>query len=491
MKSWILAAVLLYEFVSIIGVGWLIARKQKQSHESFLLADRSLSWPVLAVTMALTVLGAPHILGLFEMAWHLGAVSLWFAFGGCLLMFVATLYTGRWVRRLQVVSMPEVFGRLYGRTARLMVSCALIALVWGIESLEIQGLGVIFSVLTDVPLERAVYIGAIIGILYVAVSGLEQVAWLNVVNVIVKYVGLIIAMILLTQALPHGWAGVSEYYETLGQDFMLSIWGTPDSLITFGVGSVLALILAQGISQQLMQPCMAAKNESALLKAMWIAVFMNGTLGVFTVAMGLAAKSIPEFHALGPKMAAAAMLVEYLPGWGVAVILAVFVGSVLSAFAMTVFGPATIFTKDIYVHLFNPNATPAQEKRVARIAVVVLVLLASAVATRLPPIIAAVNWIFAWSVPIFVLIVIGLQWKKSSLAAVLTLAIAWIVNLLWSFTGLPAALGLERWATANVHVALVVSLVVGIGLTALLKGERGELVGVPALRKAGAPAAAE
>jgi SSS family solute:Na+ symporter len=479
VKFWILAAVLFYEFVSIVGIGWLIARKQKQSHESFLLADRSLSWPVLAVTMALTVLGAPHILGLFEMSWHLGAVSLWFAFGGCLLMFVATLFTGRWIRRLHVVSMPEVFGRLYGRTARLMVCCALIALVWGIESLEIQGLGVIFSVLTDVPLERAVYIGAVIGILYVAVSGLEQVAWLNMVNVVVKYVGLIIAMILLTQALPSGWEGVSQYYDNLGESFMTSIWGTTDSLVTFGIGSVIALVLAQGISQQLMQPCMAAKNESALMKAMWIAVFMNGTLGVFTVAMGLAAKSIPEFHVLGPKMAASAMLVKYLPGWGVAVILAVFVGSVLSAFAMTVFGPATIFTKDIYVHLYNPGATPAQEKRVARIAVVVLVVLASVVATRLPPIIAAVNWIFAWSVPIFVLIVIGLHWKKSSVAAVSTLAISWVVNFLWSFAGLPQLLDMERWATANVHVALVVSLVAGIGLTAILKGESGELTVAP------------
>ncbi len=472
MRIAILSAVIAYELISILGVGWYVSRKRGDS-ENFLFAGRSLSWFTLSVTMALSVLGTAHILGMFEQAWYVGAVSLWFSFAHVILLVLACVATGRWVRRLNVSSMPEVIHLLFGQGTRLLSCCVLIPLVWGITTLELQGVGIILALLTGFHIQQGVLIGAVLGTLYVVLAGLEEIAILNIINAVLKYGGVIVAIIWLTLRLPKGWAGVSDYYVNLGQPEMLSVFGTPNTLVSYGLSIVIATLVCQGISQQLLQPAMAARDEESVRKAMWPATIINGMFAVFTVAMGLAAKSVPEFFKLGPKMAAPAMLVAYLPGWLVAVILAVFLGSILSTFSMTVLAPATMFTKDIYINLFNPKATAATEKRVVRISIVVLVLMASTIATILPPIVPAINWLFAWSAPIFVMIVLGLFWKRSTVAAMATMFAAWALNLAWSFTSLPAKLGLQVIAQSNAYPTTVVSVVVGVALTAVLAGKPG------------------
>lgn len=478
MKFGLLAAVICYEALVILGVGYWIHKKQAQAAGSekegaFLLSGRDMPTAVVGVTMALTVLGTAHILGMFESAWHMGAISMWFSFGHVILLVVACLATGRWARRLGVSTMPELVDMLFGPAARLVVSCVMAPVIWGILTLECQGLGIIIATMTGWSIQNGAILGAVLGLLYVVLAGMKEIGWVNLINTVFMYMGLIVAGFVLTTALPEGWNGVTTYYVNQDQNWMLSIWGTSELMLTFALGATLSVVFCQGISQMLLQTAMSAKNENTVKKALWIAAPVNGLFGVFTVAMGLAAKSIPEFHALGPKMAAPTMILELFPGWLVAWLLASFLAAVLSTFAMTTMTPATIFTMDIYKNLYNPAATEAVERRVARWAILVLAVLAVCVAAFMPPIVAAINWLFAWLVPVFFMVVFGLFWKRSSAAALLTMFTAWIANCAWSFTELPVAVGLAQYP--NVYITVLASLVVGVGSLMILDGKPGLL----------------
>ena len=213
---------------------------------------------------------------------------------------------------------------------------------------------------------------------------------------------MILATMFLAFELPGGdYSSVAEFYTAAGDDFMLSIYGTPQIMLSFALGVTIAVVFSQGINQMLMQPCMSAESEKTVRKALWIAAPLNGMFGVFAVVIGLTAKSIPEFAALGPKVAATTMLVNYLPAWLAALLLASFLAAILSTFAITALAPATIFTVDIYKNLYRPKATEADMARVMRITIVILALIAMAIATFLPPILAAMTWLFSWLVPIF------------------------------------------------------------------------------------------
>ena len=198
------------------------------------------------------------------------------------------------------------------------------------------------------------------------------------------------------------------------------------------------------------------------MRALWIAAPVNGLFGVFAVVLGLAAKSIPEFQVLGQKVAATSMLVAYLPNWLAAMLLAAFLAAILSTFAMISLAIATIFSHDIYRNLYNPNADEGRMTLVMRVVIVIVAGTAIGVASFLPPILAAMNWLFAWLVPVFWVLVFGLFWRCNQGVAITTLLASWIANSLWSFSDLPDWLGMAGMPNALVTVVVAIGcLVVG------------------------------
>lgn len=131
----------------------------------------------------------------------------------------------------------------------------------------------------------------------------------------------------------------------------------------------------------------------------------------------------------------------------------------------------TLFVKDLLVAQLRPNATEQEQASMVRVVLVILGVLAIAISGLQPNVIHAINWIFSWLIPVFVLCIIGLFWKRSAGAAISTMVVSWIINCLWSMTSFPENIGL-----ANVHnafVALAVSIILGLVLTAMLPGSQG------------------
>ena len=86
-----------------------------------------------------------------------------------------------------------------------------------------------------------------------------------------------------------------------------------------------------------------------------------------------------------------------------------------------------------------------------------------------------VNWCFSFGIPVFIMGVIGLWWKRSTKASVITFIITWIVVCIWSTFGLQNALG---WANFHVnYISLIVALIVGVISTAVLPGKKGLFAG--------------
>ena len=163
------------------------------------------------------------------------------------------------------------------------------------------------------------------------------------------------------------------------------------------------------------------------------------------------------------------MLVGELPPWLATLLLASFLAAILSTFAMTSLAPATIFSMNIYKNLFKPDANDREVAKVTRITIVVLAIIAMCIAAYLPPILAAITWLFSWLIPVFWIVIFGFMWKRSQPAALITLITAWVVNSLWSFTSLPEMVGIKD----NAYVTLAVTLLVGIIATAKMPGQPG------------------
>jgi len=75
----VLSIVIVYELLSVVGVGLLIRvlAKRRGESEDFVTANRSLSAPVIGVTLGLTYLGSLHVFGVMELAWDIGFAAIW------------------------------------------------------------------------------------------------------------------------------------------------------------------------------------------------------------------------------------------------------------------------------------------------------------------------------------------------------------------------------------------------------------------------------
>lgn len=472
MKS--LLIIVLY-LVVIIAICTYYIKVQERKHaikeDNFALGGRSLSTPVVGITIALTGLGAIHVFGLMEMGFIMGYHAAWFIIGQGVLMVVVCLFTGPLVRKYECASMAELVSYVFGEKMRLLVGAATCGVIWGFMTLEAQGLGIVFNAFTGQSIALGIFLGAIVSILYVLLAGVKEIGYVNVVNTVIMFIGVILGVILLGLALPGGsWDFVNNFFQSSPETaVMQSIVGIPSLAWTFGLSLAVAVVFSQSMNQNLLHTCASAKSPWTIRKAVWIVVIINCTFGAFTIAMGMAAKSLPEIAALGPKVGATKMLIEMLPPWALLLLLASFVAAIVSSYAMVALGIATVFTKDVYVPRFKPNASEREQVILIRVLIIVLAFSAAFVGIFLPNILAALGWISSFLAPVFFLFVYGLFWKRSEPAAVITVLVAWIVNMLWTFTSLPEALGMPH--DINAYVTISIAIVLGAILTAVMPGK--------------------
>ena len=114
--------------------------------------------------------------------------------------------------------------------------------------------------------------------------------------------------------------------------------------------------------------------------------------------------------------------------------------------------------------------------------IVVFGIIAIALSNFQPAVVTTINWIFTWAVPMFVMAVIGLWWKRNTKAAVITMIVSWVANVVYVTCGVQALLGSDTFH--QVYLCLIISLVLGIILTAVLPGGKPGLFKVLREKKA-------
>lgn len=474
MNIGILAFVIIYEILTVVGVGFVVAKKNRNAQEdgSFAFAGKGLSTSHVGVTLALTMLGSAHIWGTCENAYAMGGIAVWFGIACTVMMVVITQVTGPWVRKIGTATIPDLFGKLYGPKTKYITACVMAALVFGCLCLETQCIAVTFVACTGWPYAVGAVVGGAFGILYVLLAGMKEVSWLNMINAVFMYAALIIALIGMFVYLPgNGWADVEANLVSMGNEWMLDIFGNKDLIIGFAIPTIFCTSLFQGVSQMGLQTCIAAKDVKAVKKSMWLAGPINGCFCIIPALLGMAALALGYFDKTGSAMfMTPVMMLEILPHWIVALICASFLGALLSTFAMTSLCPATIFAYDLYGGLYNKKATEKEKTKIMRIMIVIVGILAIILSNFQPTVVTTINWIFTWGVPMFVMLVIGLCWKRNTMAAIVTFFVSWIANIVWVTCGLMETLNLPNFH--QVYLCTIISVVLGVILTALLPGSK-------------------
>jgi SSS family solute:Na+ symporter len=358
-------ALLIAYSAGLTALGLWIARRVRGPAD-FFVAGRKLTWSYVAATMLAANIGAGATIAATGLAYQEG-VSAWFWNGSAGIgSLVLALVVGPRIWALAsergYLTVGDFLEDRYGQSVRVAIA----SLIWigalFILAGQLLAGAAVFAAVAGLPKWAGVLIGGAAMTGYFSAGGLLSSVGVSVVQLIVKFAGFAIAIPILMSA-----AG--------GFDAIANAPGLPESFFdpffSAGAGSGFTLLLMSGpnfiVSPGLIQKTYGADSAQTVRRGVGanaIALMIFAFLPVF---LGLSARVL--FPGLEVRdQVLPTLLLHGLPVWLGALALAAVFSAEVGACEAILFMLSTSLSKDLYKRTINPDATPDQVLRVARIA---------------------------------------------------------------------------------------------------------------------------
>ncbi|MGD9978741.1 MAG: sodium:solute symporter [Bacteroidales bacterium] len=356
-------------FAVVLFISFFTKKMASRSSADFLVAGRNLGVLVCSIVVAAEWLGGLSTIGVSEKAFHtLTLQPILYNISTAIGMIILGFTLAKHYRERHVHTVSEMIESIFGKKARSISAIAFLIAFITLAYVELTTFATVLSPIFGISWVWAVVLAASITTIYTYVGGMHALTIVAVLNLIVRYVGLGIALIV-------GLIAIGKFSNLSARLIEL---GAPQNYYNpFSIGWTAAFSLILGgifggmAAQASIQPIFAAKNpltakRAAILSAVFIAPF-----GIITGILGLMARS-GFFFEVGPnfdaKMALPTLLMTpefihpVLGGLAIAAILA----AILSTIGPVSFAIVTIATKDIYHGLINRNASDESILRFAK-----------------------------------------------------------------------------------------------------------------------------
>ncbi|MHC4310138.1 MAG: sodium:solute symporter family protein [Planctomycetota bacterium] len=140
-----LIAIFVYLFI-LAGIG-IYKSRQVKTQEDFTVAGRTLSPWIMVCTMLAVWIGTGSIVGNAGKTYEVGMTALFLPLGTFVGMILLSLIATR-ARNIEALTVPEIIGRRFGDTARLLAVVALVIAYMVIVSYQFNAGGMVLEVIT-------------------------------------------------------------------------------------------------------------------------------------------------------------------------------------------------------------------------------------------------------------------------------------------------------------------------------------------------------
>ncbi|RKN38527.1 sodium:solute symporter family transporter [Streptomyces hoynatensis] len=347
--------ILLYLLVMVVA-GYVGMRRSRTS-EDFAIAGRRLGPFMYTSAMSTVVLGAASTVGGVSLGYQYGvsgmALVLSLALG---IAAIGVFFAGR-LFRSGVYTVPDAMSRRFGPQTRVMSSAIVVFYTLMVGVGQIIAIGTVLTVVFDVSATTSAFIGWATIMLYSVAGGMWSITLTDVVQFLVKTVGVICLMLPLAIGEAGGFGAMRRE--------------VPDGFFSptgIGVGTIGAYFLlfffGFMIDQGNWQRLLTARSERV---ARWGAVASGGYCALYGLAgalIGTAARvALPALD--NPDDAYAEMASLVLPVGLFGLVIAAALAASMSTASGLLIGASTVLTNDVLRPLGGPRAASVRANRLA------------------------------------------------------------------------------------------------------------------------------
>jgi SSS family solute:Na+ symporter len=433
--NWLDYSLLAIYFLFVLGVGFL-ARKSVKTSLDFFLSGRSLPAWVTGLAFISANLGATEVLGMAANSAQYGVYTVhWYWIGAIPAMVFLGLVMMPFYYGSKVRSVPEFLLLRFDKSAHLLSSVLFAFAAILIAGVNLYSLAIVVEALLGWPEWVAIVVAGFFVLAYITIGGLSSAIYNEVLQFFVILAALIPITVLGLKRV-GGWDGLTDSLTAQkGGDFVTAWGGT-------GIGSDnplganwLTIVLGLGFVLSFgywttnfaeVQRALSAKNLSAAQRTPLIAAFPKIFIVFLVMIPGLvAAVMVPKFGTAASGLeyndAIPYLMGQLLPNGVLGIAITGLVAAFMAGMAANVSSFNTVFTTDIWAKYVKRNQEDAYYLRFGRL-ITVLGVLASMgtafLASTFSNIMAYLQTLFSFfNVPMFVVFIIGMFWKRASMVS--------------------------------------------------------------------------
>ncbi len=362
--QWEILPVVIIYFVILLIIGFIASRRIK-TYRDFIIAAGQFNLFILMGTVIATQWGGVTVMGVPGLGYKEAYRAVYYASAAVprFLLWALLLAIPIWMAKPWTIT--EWFIQRYDRKSGYMIAILNVLGFVGLIAGQLVATARILSVMTGLSFEIALLIGALIVIIYTAAAGIYGVAYTDVFQFIIIFVGVItlacvahatIGLDTIKTALPP------EHWSTLGLDgalffitlFILWCADLPFNYVIQRISS------ARAKKVVFMAPLFGAISYL-------IAAYLGGLLGSF------AAYKLPGLKAADE--AVIRLSIALLPPVVAGILAAALIAVTMSSADTYLNAPASLIVHDL-IRPFKPTLTDRQLLNLARLVTIILAIIA-------------------------------------------------------------------------------------------------------------------
>ncbi|WP_205943092.1 sodium:solute symporter family transporter [Pedobacter cryotolerans] len=357
-----------YLFI-LIAFGYYISFvKDKGNNENIFLASNTLGWTSIGLNMWGTNVGPSMLIASASVGFTSGIVAgnfAWYAF--IFILLLAMVFSPRYLGA-KVLTLPEFMGKRFGDSTRnILAWYTVITILISWLSLTLFAGGILVKQLLDMPMYLSVILMVVLSAFFAAAGGLKAIAYTNVFQML-----LLIAVSLLLVVLGVNKAGglSAIYTNTPGSYWNLLLPADDKNYpwIAILLGYPIMGVWFWCTDQSMVQSVLGAKNlKEGQLGANFIGWLKILDVPLFILPGIVCFVLFPQLK--NPDEAYLTMVTQLFPIGLRGLIIVVLIAALISTIGSALNSLSTVFTMDIYVKKYQPNASQTTIKKTGRLVV--------------------------------------------------------------------------------------------------------------------------
>lgn len=358
-------------FVVVLLAARIFSRRISDLKD-FFLAGRTLGAFPVALTLTASWFGAASTMGSINAFHDEGLSGAWqIVLPSVLSFLIITLFMARPVARQNFMSQPEAVEAHYGRAGRLLLAVIILASVTVLIGSQMVMAGKFFQMVFGLDITMATLASTAVVVGYAMWGGYFTVVVTDITQVVFIAIGFLILLVYTaTHAVPdtaawqHFITHQSPHFWDLAHHWQQNIF------------LVFTFVLAWCIAPEMWQRMSSTRNPELAFRAGWQSMLIMMFLFAMIIAIGLLSTQLISKHD-AVLIALALRIPNPLLS---ALVLIGFLSAVTSTMDSSMNVGSLTLTRDIYQGFLRPNASMRELIWIGRIATVLIVLPAMAIA---------------------------------------------------------------------------------------------------------------